>query len=317
MAIKESGAKGSWVKVRDVEHPRLPKLQQLAPSNFRIEGLFASKSGVLDRFPVPSITIFESVSSNSGLSFWDQSLILLQRIKDVTATSQYFLRRVAKRKHDGEIPVVGFQTLSCKRSESLYARTAARFLYYVMQMTEAKPPPEASIVCLGQPACTWPEFVSHLIDSAMREPESHNGWLAERYLHFVYLLAPYGPISRDPDFLKHEAVRLLYLFRGVFIIEHHVKHSTMTAVNLDGQQFLTEQMCCPFETIQSFKRVAGYCVQPNPEDRVIWQDNGELAIRTDHGFIDVPKSSIAAFYQSLLDEADSIFREMAIDPGEG
>jgi hypothetical protein len=186
-----------------------------------------------------------------------------------------------------------------------------------MQMTEAKPPPEASIVCLGQPACTWPEFVSHLIDSAMREPESHNGWLAERYLHFVYLLAPYGPISRDPDFLKHEAVRLLYLFRGVFIIEHHVKHSTMTAVNLDGQQFLTEQMCCPFETIQSFKRVAGHCMQQNPEDRVIWQDNGELAIRTDHGFIDVPKSSIAAFYQSLLDEADSIFREMAIDPGEG
>ena len=317
VGIKESGEKGSWLRLDDLGTMRPPKLQQIAPPNFRVEGLFASKSGVFDRFPVPLITVFEKVPSNSGLMFWDESVRFLQRIKDVTSSAQYFLRRVAKRKHTGDIPIVGFQVLSCRRSETLYARTAARFLYYVMHSTHAQPPPDPSTVILGQSLCTWPEFVLKLILSAIREEESQSGWLAERYLHHMYLLSPYGAVSRDPDFLKHEAVRLLYLFRGSFILDHNVKGSTMANANLDGQKCLTEQACCAFESIQGFKRIAHLCVKQVPEDRVVWQDNGELAVRTDHGYIDVPKSAISAFYQSLIEEAGSIFKQMEIDPGVG
>ena len=82
----------------------------------------------------------------------------------------------------------------------------------------------------------------------------------------------------------------------------------------DGKQFLSEQCPCAFESVQSFKRLAAMCVQQDPEDRICWQPTGEIAVNTSYGYIDVPKSSIQAFYQCLIDETISIFTQMQIDP---
>ena len=66
----------------------------------------------LRRFATPAESVFENVKFNDKLMFWNDTTGLIARIKSVYAVSQYFLRRMAKRKHNGEIPIVGFQTLS-------------------------------------------------------------------------------------------------------------------------------------------------------------------------------------------------------------
>jgi hypothetical protein len=316
LAQKSGPQTSAWQKLQDEEDiMSIPRLQEIDGStNFRIDGPFVSKSGVLQRFQAPAESVFEDVKFNDKLMFWSDATSLIARIKSVSADSQYFLRRVAKRKHNGEIPIAGFQTLSCKSSETLYSRTAARFLYYIMKMTKAKPPVDISEVRLGDKMLTQSEFIIKLISSAIRQDESQTGWLAESYLHHVYTLKPYGAVSRDPDFLKHESVRLLYIFRGVFIIWHYDKKSLMLHADNDGKQFLSEQCPCAFESVQSFKRLAAMCVQQDPEDRICWQPNGEIAVNTSYGYIDVPKSSIQAFYQCLIDEITSIFTQMQIDP---
>ncbi len=97
----------------------IPRLQEIDGStNFRIDGPFVSKSGVLQRFQAPTESVFEDVKFNDKLMFWSDATSLIARIKSVSADSQYFLRRVAKRKHNGEIPIAGFQTISCKSSET-------------------------------------------------------------------------------------------------------------------------------------------------------------------------------------------------------
>jgi hypothetical protein len=316
LAQKIGPQTSAWLKVNVEEDlMSIPRLRDLDTSaNFRIDGSFVSKSGVLQRFQTPAESVFEDVKFNDKLMFWNDAIILIARIKSVSANAQYFLRRVAKRKHNGEIPIAGFQTLSCKSSETLYARTAARFLYYIMKMTKAKPPLDISEVRFGEQMLSKPEFIIQLISSAIRQDESETGWLAESYLHHVYTLTPYGAVSRDPDFLKHESVRLVYIFRGVFIIWHNDKKSLMLQADNDGKQYLSEQCPCAFEAVQSFKRLAAMCVQQDPEDRIVWQPTGEIAVNTSYGYIDVPKSSIRAFYQSLIDESLSIFKQLQIDP---
>ena len=319
VAQKTGSQTSSWKKIHDEEDIEailsVPRFQELDDSaNFRIDGSFVSKSGVLRRFATPAESVFENVKFNDKLMFWNDATGLIARIKSVCAVSQYFLRRMAKRKHNGEIPIVGFQTLSCKSSENLYARTAARFLYYIMKMTNATPPVDITEARLGQQVLTQPEFIIHLILSAICQDETPDGWLAESYLHHVYGLNPYGPVPRDPDFIKHECVRLLYIFRGVFMIWHFDKKSLMTHADNDGKKYLSEQFPCAFESVQSLKRLASACIQQVPEDRIVWQDNGEIAVNTPYGYIDVPKSSIQAFYQSLIDESITIFTQMQIDP---
>jgi hypothetical protein len=88
----------------------------------------------------------------------------------------------------------------------------------------------------------------------------------------------------------------------------------MLQADNDGKQYLSEQCPCAFEAVQSFKRLAAMCVQQDPEDRIVWQPTGEIAVNTSYGYIDVPKSSIRAFYQSLIDESLSIFKQLQIDP---
>ena len=112
----------------------------------------------------------------------------------------------------------------------------------------------------------------------LKESESQHEFSLIQYLKLVYVCKPYGYISEDPDFLKHEAVRLLYCLRLSFIYMFHGGQQNFSQCEKIARLYLSEQKYCPFQALQNFKRVANLCIIPSTIERLNVSDDGQILV---------------------------------------
>jgi hypothetical protein len=149
-----------------------------------------------------------------------------------------------------------------------------------------------------------------LLFTGMCEISTGGSFAMEEFIELYYVVAPNGAINRSASFVAHTAVHLLYVIRGVYILQ--------CADTTDVQQhavwsetLLNEQQDNVLSAIQSVKRVAVKYGE-DPETRIVWLDEG-LEVRTDRGNVAVTAATIQQMYHNFLSQSTVMFTKMGID----
>ncbi len=295
IGIKSGGSTAQWFQ--PVEVALLQDSSQLLPAAtcFRSESKLQQRLNIGD-VAIPSTYPFEPNKAAACLKHFESALRFIRDGSIMVPKANYYLRRCAKIQPDGTIPTHGFEALSCKSSETLYARTLARFAFFL----EGKPG-------FG----VRPEL---FLGMALKESESLHEFALIQYLKLVYVCKPYGHISEDPDFLKHEAVRLLYCLRLSFIYMFHGGQQNFSQCEKIARLYLSEQKYCPFQALQNFKRVANLCIIPSTIERLNVSDDGQILVNNGATMIPVTIQTLKMLFADLLHRAASLFSLLSIDP---
>ena len=291
--IKTGGSTGQWFPPVRLEP--LQSQSSVQQINFRAESKLRQRLN-LALVEVPTPYPFEPDRAAARLKHYEAALKYINDIALVVPKANYFLRRCAKLQPDGTIPTHGFEVLSYRNSCSIYARTLARFIFFMEQK---------------QGITLHPEL---FLNIAMKESETQQDFCVVRYLKLVYVCKPYGYISEDPDFLKHEAVRLLYCLRLSFISAHYSSQSNPSQSEHFAKMYLTEQKYCPFSALQNFKRVANLCIVPTAIERLQISDDGQILVNNGNTLVPVTKHHLQMLFADLCSQASSLFLSLSIDP---
>ncbi len=315
---------------------------RFALDGFRFQSKYESRVHLLERYAqfIIGHPGFEMRVIGINLQFVQDAELFMHRVEVAAQAVRYKVLQYAKRQHDGIVPIVGFSWLHCETSKKNYARTLARYLYFVVQSSEevgelsnacqslsravtAKEPPSS------QNRCTC---VDSIFFQALVQLPSSKDYSIDTFAKIYYVAAPNGNTNRSADFVRHVAVHIIYALRGAYILKCCSRWDPQMDEDL-SLKFLSEQHDNAFSVIQGTKRIAALCLEP-VDGKVQWDENGEVNVLTVSGIVLVSGHAIMEMYHDLLRRCkvsmealgfpilSSILIEQCVDvftraPGEG
>ena len=263
---------------------------------------------------------FENRTIQADLKYFKDAKCFIQRVGAAVKKSRYYLRRLAKRKEDGLIPVAGFNVLKCSDSENAYSRTLARLIFFVIAenqfLLEAKNLQEA--ITKNEPVeqLSRASNIDNILWELLSEKPSARGFTCEKFLELLYVYAPNGPIQKSAQSVHQHSVQLLYILRGAFLIKCHTVHPFCSEQEERwSKQYLNEQGGeTSFGAVQSLKRAAARNIE-DTESRISWVGDSMtvLAVATERGSVEVSLQKVSIMYQHLVNQARTILQNMGID----
>ena len=306
-----------WVRADSVVS--IACLPQYCIEGFRFKSKYERQVKLLDRWKgqfESGHAGFELGAIGRDLKFMNDATLFLKRVEQSAKKARYKVRQFAKRQQDGRLPIVGFNCLHCENSIQAYARTIARFLFFLTHSVQSGTQLQSACDKLAGlhasdaecPART--QAVDALIFEAATQEPCEAGFAFDVFVQLYYFVAPNGFLNRSADFVRHICVHLIYSMRGAYVLKCGLKFDA--AQHQDwSEKFLNELHDNAFSDIQSAKRVAASLVE-NFDVKIQWQADDALEVQTDRGNVAVTVSAIRSMYHDLLRRSRKLLSDLSI-----
>lgn len=309
-----------WVKA-DSAASSIAVLPDFSMTGFRFLSKYERRVNLLERWGTAVQAEhpgFERGAIGRDLRFMQDAVLFLRSVQSAAMHSRYKVRQFAKRQPDGLLPTTGFNWLHCEDALKTYARTIARFLFYLTNSEQegeelVSACHSLSTLVLQQEAADSQVRINAvklvLLQSSLQAP-SEKGFALEIFVQLYYVVAPNGFMNRSADFVRHICVHLIYGIRGAYILKCGERFDAPYHEEL-SEKFLNELHENAYSAIQCAKRLAVTCLDSAP-CRILWQDDSSLQVQTERGNVSISVPAIQLMYHELLRKSFKVLSGLGI-----
>jgi len=116
-----------------------------------------------------------------------------------------------------------------------------------------------------------------------------------QFIQMSYKFEGSGTLSRDPQFIVHQCIRILYAFRCIYVLHCLVTIPDwqFTQPELLSKSFLNSTAASAFTAIQNIKRPAKQCIPDHHKQHVTWTDEGFTALEVHTGISGLGRTPVS------------------------